>query len=270
MILNILISTLNNRILGLKNIITNDENIIYTISHQVMEELNTETMKYIQTLCSSNNIIYSKIHSQGVAINRNNALKHRVKGSICLLSDDDVIYFKGSFKQIIQKFKEDNNLEFLTFKIKTFSGKDYKNYKAHEFKHTLKSLSIIGIIDVAFKEEMIEKYSLRFDERFGPGGEYSIGEDFIFMTDAIKKKANILYKPIDIVQHEDIGTGMVLRDDIIFGRGAMFARVFGKLSFIINIYFAIKNRKKYKSKYTFGEYNTLLFQGNRDYVRKIS
>jgi len=157
-----------------------------------------------------------------------------------------------------------NNLDFLTFKIKTFLGKDYKNYKTHGFKHTIKSLSIIGIIDVAFKEEMIEKYNLRLDKWSGPGSEYSIGEDFIFITDAIKKKINILYKPINIVQHEDIGTGMVLRDNVIFGRGAIFVRVFGKLSFIINIYFEIKNRKKYKSKYTFWEYNILLFQGNCD------
>ncbi len=268
MILNILIASFNNRILGLKNIITYDANIVYTVSHQVTIALDIESRQYIEELRRCKNVIYSKIHSKGVAINRNNALKHRVKGSICLLSDDDVVYFENSFKKIIQEFKEDTALEFLTFKIKTFSGKNYKEYKEHEFKHTLKSLSIIGIVDVAFKEEMIEKYSLRFDERFGPGGEYSIGEDFIFMTDAVKKKANIQYKPIDIVQHEDMGTGMVLRDDIIFGRGAMFARVFGKLGSIINIYFAIKNKKKYKSKYTFWEYNKLLFQGNRSYTRR--
>lgn len=268
MILNILISTLNNRILGLKNIITEDENIIYTVSHQVTEVLAGEVEGYVADLIQYKNIIYSKIDSKGVALNRNNALKHRVKGSICLLCDDDVVYFKNSFKTIIKEFKKDNTLEFLSFKIKTFSGKDYKNYKAHEFKHTLKSLSIIGIVDVAFREEVIKKYSLQFDERFGPGSRYSIGEDFIFMTDAVKKKANIIYKPIDIVKHEDMGTGMILRDDIIFGRGAMFARVFGIGCFPINVYFAFKNRLKYATKYNFINYNKLLFKGSRDYLRR--
>lgn len=268
MILNILISTLNDRILGLRNIITDESNVIFTVSHQVNQDLSKESLSFVASLEQRVNVIYSQITSIGVAINRNNSLKHRVKGAICLLCDDDVVYFKDSFERIIQEFQKDNTLEFLTFKIKTFSGKDYKDYKSYEFKHTLKTLSIIGIIDVAFKEEVIDKYNLRFDERFGPGGEYSIGEDFIFMTDAIVQKANIVYKPIDIVQHEDIGTGRVLRDDIIFGRGAMFFRVFGKLSFLVNIYFSIKNKKKYNSKYTFWEYNKLLFKGNRDYAGK--
>jgi len=268
MILNLLISTINERILGLKNIIEDNENIIYTISHQITRELPKEVKIYIDELSSCRNIMYSQIFSIGVAANRNNALKHRVKGAICLLSDDDVIYYKDSFSWIIDTFKSSKSLEFLTFKIKTSSGKDYKNYKPYAFTHTLRSLSIIGIIDVAFREEIIDKYALEFDERFGPGGYYAIGEDFIFMTDAVKQGANIQYIPVDIVQHEDVGTGSILRDDIIIGRGAMFVRVFGLSSFLLNIYFAIKNRRKYKEKYSFFTYLRLLYLGSLKYIWK--
>jgi hypothetical protein len=268
LIVNLLISTINNRILGLKNIVLNKPNIIYTISHQIIEKLSDDTEIYLKELKKNKQVIYSQINSKGVARNRNNALKHRVKGSICLLCDDDVIYFEDSYLKIIDVFKEEKSIDFLTFKIKTFKGKDYKTYKGKRFNHTLKSLSNIGIIDVAFREEVIEKYNLSFDERFGPCGYYSIGEDFIFMTDAIKKKAFIQYRPIDIVQHEDIGTGQILRDDIIFGRGAMFARVFGLLSFPLNIYFSVKNLKKYNKKYTFIKYNQLLLSGSIDFLRK--
>ena len=129
-------------------------------------------------------------------------------------------------------------------------------------------MTSIGIVDVAFREEIIEKYSLEFDERFGPGGYYAIGEDFIFMTDAYKKGASIVYKPLEIVQHEELGTGSTLEDKIIFGRGAMFARVFSYMSFVLNIYFSIKNYKKYKEKYTFKKYNKLLFRGSLDFFKK--
>jgi len=234
----------------------------------VIENLDEETVEYIEILKKSDNVIYSQINSKGVAKNRNNALKHRVKGSVCLLSDDDVIYFKDSYSKILEIFENEKDIEFLTFKIKTFKGKDYKNYKKEEFVHSLKSLGNIGIIDVAFREEVIEKYNLKFDERFGPGGYYSIGEDFIFMTDAVKQKALIKYKPVDIVQHEDIGTGQILRDDIIFGRGAMFARVFGFASFLLNLYFAIKHLKNYNKKYSFIKYNKLLLSGSIDFFRK--
>ena len=268
MILNVLISTIDTRILGLNKIIREDENVIYTVSHQISEQMTNEVIEYVEELISCNYVVYSQINSSGVAKNRNNALQHRIKGSICLLADDDILYYVDSFKQILHTFQEESALEFLTFKIKTFSGKDYKNYKPYAFRHTLKTLSIIGIVDVAFREEMIDKYALHFDERFGPGGHYAIGEDFIFMTDAVKQGAVIEYKPIDIVQHEELGTGMILLDNIIFGRGAMFARVFGLLCFPLNVYFAIKNREKYRLKYSFLKYNQFLFKGSLDYLRK--
>ncbi len=268
MILNVLISTIDSRILGLKKIIKEEKDVIYTVSHQISDTLSEKVQEYVAELHRYKYVVYSPLYSVGVAKNRNNALKHRVKGAICLLADDDIVYYPNSFSTIRQLFQEDNTLDFLTFKIKTFSGKDYKNYKSYAFQHTLKTLSIIGIVDVAFKEEVIDKYGLKFDERFGPGGKYSIGEDFIFMTDAVKKDAKICYKPIDIVQHEDMGTGMILKDNIIFGRGAMFARVFGWLSFPLNMYFALKNRKKYVEVYTFTQYARLLFAGSWNYLGK--
>ncbi len=270
MILNVLISTIDNRILGLKNIIKEKKDVIYTVSHQVTSELDEQTQNYKETLLGLSNVVYSQINSRGVAKNRNNALKYRVKDSICLLCDDDVIYFEKSFDTIVETFLKDESLEFLTFKIKTFQGDDYKNYRDYEFRQNIRTLTSIGIIDVAFKEEVIEKYSLSFDERFGPGAKYAIGEDFIFMTDACKKGANIVYKPIDIVQHDTLGTGATLRDDIIFGRGAMFARVFGLNAAVINMLFASKNYVKYKTKYTFYNYTSLLYKGMIDYFRSRS
>ncbi len=266
MCLNLLISTIDNRILGLKNIIVSKPDVIYTVSHQVTSELSQEVLDYINELLESKEVIYSQISSRGVAKNRNNALKHRVKGSICLLCDDDVVYFKDSFERICQEF-QNNSFDFLTFKIKTFKGKDYKKYRAYEFQQTLRTLTSIGIIDVAFKEEVIQKYSLEFDERFGPGAYYAIGEDFIFMSDACKRGANIVYKPLDIVQHDEVGTGNTLEDKIIFGRGAMFARVFGRNSFILNTLFALKKYKNYKYKYTLFRYLKLLYAGTFDYYR---
>jgi energy-converting hydrogenase A subunit M len=269
--LNILIATIDNRILGLKNIIKKynvDCDIIYSVSHQITKKLTLESLEYIEILKRRNDVIYSSIFSRGVAKNRNNCLKLRVPGSICLLADDDIVYFDESFNKILKIFEEEQNIDFLTFKIKTFDEKDYKIYKNYTFKHNIRTLSNIGIIDVAFREECILKYDLRFDERFGPGSKYPIGEDFIFMTDALKKGANIIFKPIDIVMHGNIGTGQLLKDRIIFGRGAMFARVFNKLSYMVNLYFAFKQYKNYKNKYTFFKYIHLLFLGTKSYFKQ--
>jgi len=269
MVINILISTFNNRILGLKKFVK-EKDIIYSISHQVTESLSDEAREYIEFLKTQKNVIYSRINSKGVAKNRNNGLKIRVPGSVCFLADDDIEYNYNNLRKIASILDSNQEYDFITFKIKTFDGKDYKRYKNNIFKHNLKTLTNIGIIDVAFKEEVIEKYNLKFDERFGPGSEFPIGEDFIFMTDALKAGANIWFYPLDVVKHGEIGTGSKLKEEIIMGRGAVFARVFGKWCYIINIIFALKHYKNYKKSFSFFEYLKLMIDGCKFFKKKAN
>ena len=267
--LNILISTIND---GIKNIekifLPLDNNISYIISHQITN--NKDYLNDVTKIKQRKDTIYLSLDVKGLSKNRNNCLKH-IDGDIVYICDDDVCLRYEGILEVISKFKNSDNLDVLRCQVKTLEGKPYKQYKPIEYKiASLRELTNSSSIEMTVKSSFIKDKELLFDEDFGIGTVYPIGEDFIFITDVFKKNGNIVHYPIDIVEHEEFGTGGILADNVIFGRGAMFARVFGKLSFIINIYFAIKNRKKYKSKYTFWEYNTLLFQGNRDYVRKIS
>ncbi len=267
--LNILVSTIND---GIKNIgkifLPLDNKISYIISHQVTN--NKDYSNEITQLKQRKDTLYLSLDVKGLSKNRNNCLKH-IDGDIVYICDDDVGLRYESILKVIEKFKNSDNLDVLRCQVKTFEGRPYKQYKSIEYKvDSLIQLTNFSSIEMTVKSSFIKENYISFDESFGIGAPYPLGEDFIFITDIFKKNGNIVHYPIDLVEHGEFGTGGVLSDNVIFGRGAVFRRVFGKLSFIVNIYFAIKNQKKYKAKYTFWEYNKLLFQGNHDYARKES
>ena len=265
--LNILVSTIND---GIKNIekifLPLDNKISYIISHQITNNKNYSNE--VTKLKQRKDTIYLSLDVKGLSKNRNNCLKH-IDADIVYICDDDVSLLYENILKVIEKFKNSDNLDVLRCQVKTFEGKPYKQYKPIEYKVvSLIQLTNFSSIEMTIRSSFIKENQLSFDENFGIGAQYPIGEDFIFITDIFKKNGNIVHYPIDIVEHGECGTGGVLSDNVILGRGAVFRRVFGKLNFIVNICFAIKNKKKYKTKYTFWEYNKLLFQAKHDYDRK--
>jgi len=268
--LNILISTIDNRILNLKNILqTYDENVIYIISHQVTNHLNHELETYIDTLTRRDDVIYSKLPHKGVAKNRNNTLKYIQPSSVSLIVDDDITLCENAFHNVSQAFCENPSADFISFKILNLEEQDYKSYPRVKQWHTLRTLAGIGTTEIAFKSDFIINNTIKFDERFGPGSvRYPSGEDFIFAMDVYKRKAKMLFIPIPIVKHPQNSTGNDWTSKIVFAKGAVFARVFGYLSYIVDIYFSLKHHKEYKKEYTFYRYLKLMLSGSYDFLNR--
>ena len=265
----ILISTINERILNLKNIIDNhNENIIYNVSHQIDEKLGDEIKIFTDSLKKREDVNYSSLANIGVAKNRNNTLHFIEPSAICLILDDDVILCKNAFDIVLKSFDKNPSADFISFKILDLEGNDYKPYPKVKRLHTLRTLTGVGTTEMAFKSDLILKNNISFDENFGPGSEiYPIGEDFIFAMDLYKMKTKMLFLPIPIVKHPEGSTGSMLDQKVIFGRGAMFARVFGWKAFVVDFIFSIKKHSDYGKEITFFSYLTLLINGTIDYFR---
>ena len=263
----VLISTLNNRIEKLPKVLLNVElNIQYIISHQVTQTLETQSITLIKTFEKREDIIYNELACTGVAKNRNNTFKYIEPDSICLILDDDVTLCEDIYKNILDAFNENPTMDFISFKILDENNKDYKNYPMREQEHTWKTLTGIGTTEMAFKSDLILQNNIIFDEKFGPGSDiYPIGEDFIFAMDLYKMKTRMLFLPIPIVRHPQDSTGRSLEEKVIFGRGAMFARVFGWKAFFIDFLFSVKKYPTYRKKISFIAYCLLLVKGTNDY-----
>ena len=265
----ILISTIDSRILNLKAILQPyDKKIYYVISHQITGEVDQNISNFIDYLIKRKDVQYSTFKGKGVAINRNNTLKFIESSSLCLILDDDVLLCQNAFENVIKAFNDNPNADFISFKILDLEGNDYKPYPKEKRWHTLRTLTGIGTTEMAFKSDLILKNKISFDENFGPGSDiYPIGEDFIFAMDLYKMKIKMLFLPISLVQHSIGSTGDSLDKKVIFGRGAMFARVFGWQSFVINILFSIKKYTVYRKDISLFTYLSLLTKGTIDYFR---
>lgn len=267
----VLISTIDSRILNLKSILQSySKNVYYIISHQVNNQLDHKNLDFIDELIERRDVKYSLLKGKGVAKNRNNTLRFLEPSSVCLILDDDVVLFDNTFDRVISSFNMNASVDFISFKILDLDGNDYKSYPKKKKMHTLGTLTGIGTTEIAFKSDLILNAKVRFDENFGPGSDsYPIGEDFIFAMDLYKMKTKMLFLPMAIVTHPMESTGKSLNQKIIFGRGAMFARVFGRKAFLINFLFAFKKYPDYRKKMSLWLYVSLLHKGTIHYFRML-
>lgn len=196
--LNILLSTFNDRIFQVKNVILDfREDVNYIVSHQYTEE----KYKVIPEELIRKDITISQIPGFGVTKSRNNCIR-LADGDIGLFSDDDVTYTNEYFDTIIRCFTTNELLDLALFKINTPDGfPEYKKYPEQTLKLQKLPFSV-GTIEIAFKVESLKKSKVLFDERFGAGQPLLIGSDeSIFVLDCIKKGLNVWFYPEYIVNH---------------------------------------------------------------------
>lgn len=266
----ILISTINERILNILNILQEyNKNIVYIVSHQIDKELNDEVKQFVSLLCDRKDVIYTNLEGKGVAKNRNNTLRFIKNSAICLILDDDVVLCENTFDRVKESFKMNASADFISFKILDLNGNDYKTYPKEKQWHTLRTLTGIGTTEMAFKSDLVLDHDVKFDERFGPGAEdYPLGEDFIFAMDLYRAKAKMLFLPIPIVKHPQGSTGSSLEQKVIFARGAVFARTYGVWSYLLDIIFTLKHKKMYYNNYTMPQYLKLMLSGSCTFRNK--
>lgn len=228
--LNILISTYNNRINMVKDVILNyRDDVSYIVSHQYTDE----KYKIIPQVLYRKDIFISQIEGKGVTKSRNNVIR-LANADIGLFSDDDVTYTNDYFDTVLNSFRNNPNLDLALFKIKTPDGfPEYKKYPDAALR--LRKLPFsVGTIEIAIKIKKIKEFGVLFDERFGAGQPLLIGSDeSIFVYDCIRKGLNCWFFPNYIVNHPFESTiKLIPKYDIrrTYVSGAADARMYGWLS----------------------------------------
>jgi len=201
--INILISTIDERVENVKNVLLDPrDDVEYIVSHQYTEQ----ALKKIPSELKRSDVTVSQIEGKGVARSRNNALK-LATGDIALISDDDVRYNNSYIDTIQKAFINYPQMDVALFKIKTpHNEEEYKKYPKlpAEFKKKMYSVSSI---EIAFNIKRIHERNIVFDERFGAGQELVIGsEEIIFIEDCLKSNLKIRYIPEYIVEHPRLST----------------------------------------------------------------
>jgi len=185
------------------------------------------------------NVTCHSFVEKGLSKSRNRALS-LATGEIFVITDDDVTFLPDAFTKIEQAFKENADEDILTFQMSKPDGELRKRYKQNPFQHTRFSIAGVSSCEIAGKTTSIKAANIHYDEFFGLGAQYPVGEEVIFLRDCLQAGLKIRYMPIAISCHPEESSGRLFTRDTEFMRGAAFYRLYQGLAYAIGLIFYLK------------------------------
>jgi len=185
---------------------------------------------------------WHNINTHGLSNSRNYAISLLKDNEIGIISDNDVILHPDYENKIINAIKHYPDADILTFKTKNKNGTDFNNYANKAFKHNLLTIMKVCSIEIVIRKSTNIPM---FDTKYGLGSNTIVGEENIFLSDAIKSGLNVYFFPEYLsTHHDDSHTGNDFSLKRSRDRKLVFCRIYGKtLGKIIFLLFQIKNIK---------------------------
>lgn len=200
----------------------------------------------LNSLCTSNFNSVRVINTQeiGLSKSRNLAIRNATK-KICLITDDDVVYFPNFDKEIITAYNQKPNASIITFNHQREGLNKPQNNSLTEYNHSMKSIWKVCSIEISFRLKDIKDSNICFDENFGLGSYFETAEEYLFLRDAIKLRLKVLFYPFIIVIHPLLCSGQYQGDDkLVFARAALFYKIKANLVYfwlLKYMFFLIRN-----------------------------
>ena len=167
----------------------------------------------------------------GLTKSRNSLLRTFFKDyseSYAVIADDDVEFLSVSYEDIKEIFSS-TQATLVTGRVLTPNGSYFKNYKNDSFVHSSRTSNGVSSIEMIVSSELSNS-KVYFDEKFGLGSTYKMGEEAIFIGDLIKKGYRVAYFPIDLFMHPNESTGSELDREWFLAKAALYARKYGKVT----------------------------------------
>ena len=201
--------------------LSHKENVDFVISTQSDGSYNKDSLL--------DNLAYIRCYKPGLSANRNCALRYFLKNyrnSYAIITDDDVEFHQElTYGQVDRVFSK-NLADIVTGKVKIDSRSGYKDYENTEYEHNQRSVNSVSSIEIIIKSDNDYPF---FDEEFGLGAMYKMGEEAIFLGDCLKKNLKIFYSPINLFYHPYESTGKIIDDSWYLAKGAFYKRRYGAL-----------------------------------------
>lgn len=184
---------------------------------------------------------------KGLSKSRNLALKNAI-GKIVLIADDDVIYMNDFDTKIIQAYNQYDNKAVISFCIEKPNGLLFKKYSPNAKKNlSLMELFNVLSIEISLNKLILDKLGITFDENFGLGSEFQMGEEAVFLSDIKNKNQRIAFVPSVIVIHSEISsTEKIDFSKRYYVQGAFLTRVLKEDYFMglaTKLFFDVKQKK---------------------------
>ena len=195
-----------------------------------------------------------ELKSRGVAKSRNAAITN-TNSDYLLFGDDDIQFNESGIESAISFLNANPNISILLMQAVDETGKLRKSYpiKGHDLK--LINSAKAATYEMMIRVSDIKATGIKFDENFGAGATNYLGDEYIFIADALREGLKGKFEPIVIATHPTESSGN-LRNSASDrrARAKVFSRVFGILAPVMRLLFLAKPPSK-----KFGIVNSMLF-----------
>ena len=154
---------------------------------------------------------------------------------------DDIEFKEESINAALEYLQSNPDISILLLQAVDETGKLRKPYpkQAHPLK--LRNSAKAATYEMIIRVPDVKKASIRFDENFGAGAENYLGDEYIFIADALRAGLKGYFLPIVIATHPTDSSGSFhnTKQDAIV-RSRIFTRVFGIWAPIMRLLFILK------------------------------
>ncbi len=246
-----------------------DENYIDTLGIHtdcvVINQCDRECERHTkhQTPKGSVNVTYVETKERGLSKSRNMALS-KASNDICILCDNDVEYVDDYDRIIDEAFETYKDADLIVFFIKRpeRSGPIFEKPRRMGHLSTMKIFSP----EIAVRRSCLK--GIRFDEAFGAGAGYIMGEENIFLYECLRRGLKIMYVPrmIARVRSEESTWFKGFDRQFFVSRGATFAAMSRAFSGVLIWQYAIRKRHLYIENLSTKEALSSMYRGRREYL----
>ena len=249
-----------------------DENYIDTLNITtdavVINQCDRESVKDIDHVCTdgtTSKIRYIETRERGLSKSRNMAL-NECDSDICILCDNDVEYESGYDKTILDAYKLHPEADVIVFFVK-------RPERSSAIFDKDKRMGYLSVLKIFSPEISIRRSSIkdiRFDENFGAGAKYCMGEENLFLYECLKKHRKIIYVPkmIAKVRDEESTWFSGYTREFFISRGANYAAMSRLFSCVLIMQFALRKKSLYKETLSMSQAIDAMFEGRRKYLKE--
>lgn len=174
---------------------------------------------------------------RGVGLSRNTALLHG-EGEICLFSDEDIEFYPGYEKKVLDAFEKNPDADMITFNFKVDES------RATYYNDTCKRLRWYNYgryptYAVAARLEALRRANVSFSLLFGGGARYSNGEDSLFLHDCLKKGLHLYADTAELGRevYRESTWFKGYNEKFFVDRGVLYRYLYGVLAWVFAVRF---------------------------------
>lgn len=198
----------------------------------------------VEGILQRDDITVTVLKNHGVAQSRNAAINCS-KGDIVLFADDDLILHTHNYAVLRDMFASHLDLDFICAQMLNTKGLPFKSYSPDMTPASRLNTAKVGTPEMAVRIKSIRAAGVTFDTNFGAGSANWLGDEYIFLCDALRTGLKGRHIALKLATHPAPSSGLDNSASSFVVRANVLRRALGRASWPLRCAFAWRHRKRF-------------------------